>query len=76
MPHEPTPCSTCDFVHLDTRKLDWYRWMCVKFPRLNVQSPLGVTLEPYNRASNINLGYCPLWAARREGPIDVPTKTE
>lgn len=29
----PTPCETCDHVHMETRKQSYQRWMCVKFPR-------------------------------------------
>lgn len=68
----PTPCETCDFVHMDTRRLSFYKWMCVKFPRLEGMSAVAPTQavrsEPYNKCVNVNLGFCPLWTARREGP--------
>jgi len=65
---DPTPCETCDNVHMDTRKKPPYQWMCVRFPRVEGMSAVAPTTwaghEPYNRCVNINLGYCPVFKER------------
>lgn len=64
-----TPCETCDFVHMDTRKGSPAYWLCVRFPRLEGMNAVAPTVwagrDPYNRCVAINLGHCPLWAERR-----------
>lgn len=69
---KPTPCETCDHVHPATAAKEPYRWMCLKFPRLAGLDPVAptkrVVLEPYNRCSSINVGFCPVWEPRREAP--------
>lgn len=71
----PTSCETCDHVSNATRSHSPYRWMCLKFPRVEGMDPvaptLGVVLEPYNRCRNINLGHCPVWAPRRAGQLEI-----
>lgn len=71
----PTPCETCDNVHMETRKQSYQRWMCVKFQRLEGLSPVAPTqwmaLEPYNRCVSINVGFCPLWTQRKNGQKDL-----
>lgn len=77
---EPTPCETCDFVHHDTRKKSPHYWLCVKFPRLENMNAIApntwVNHDPYNRCVNINLGYCPLWTARRDGQRELNIEME
>ena len=70
-----TPCETCEWVHMETRKQSYQRWMCVKFQRLEGLSPVAPTqwaaLEPYNRCVSINLGHCPLWTKRRDSQKEL-----
>ena len=71
---EPTSCETCDNVHMESRKQPFWKWMCVKFPRLEGMNPVAPTQavvhEPYNRCANINMGFCLLWQKRRDGQAD------
>jgi hypothetical protein len=66
----PTPCETCDHVHPATANKEPWKWMCLKFPRLAGLDPVAPTqrivLEPYNRCTAINVGFCPVWQPRRE----------
>ena len=77
---EPTPCETCDNVHMDTRKKHPGQWMCVKFPRLENMDAIAPTKwilhEPYNRCVNINRGHCPLWTVRRDGQLELGSKSK
>ena len=69
-----TPCETCENVHLDTRRVSFERWACVKFPRLPNMSPVapnaGTGNPPYMRCVGINGGYCPLYVERRNKDAD------
>jgi hypothetical protein len=68
-----TACEDCDHVTSDTRKGHPSRWCCIKFPRIEGFSPVApkawVDADPYMRCVGINGGLCPLWTARRDGPI-------
>jgi len=66
----PTPCETCDNVHGSTRDKTPHYWLCNQFPRLEGMNAVAPTVwagrDPFNRCTQINLGYCPLWVKRRE----------
>lgn len=65
----PTPCETCDHVHPDTRSRPPYAWRCMKFPimpGLSAVAPNYRPDPPFGKCENINHGYCPTWAPKRE----------
>ena len=67
-----TPCETCDHVHPATRNQPPYKWLCLKFPRVEGLDPVaptqGIVLQPYQRCSSINGVFCPLWQPRKTAP--------
>jgi hypothetical protein len=70
-----TPCSSCDFVHGETRKLSPYKWRCLKRPQ-QLSPPMGLEFvapdwmpdPPYTLCTNRRAlpGDCPDYAPRRE----------
>lgn len=67
-----TLCEDCTNSHSENAKRKPYRWMCVKFPRLDasnyVTSKERVS-EPYMYCKDINGGHCPLYERNEECQI-------
>lgn len=69
-----TLCEDCEHSHSDNAKRKPYRWMCIMFPRIELDN--FVTSEdrmndPYMYCKDINGGACPLFKKEKGKQIEL-----
>lgn len=65
-----TRCEDCEHSHSENEKRPAYRWMCVKFPRVERENFVTTDerlTDPYMHCQNINGGKCCVFSPRK-GP--------
>ena len=71
-----TLCDNCEHSHSDNEKRPPYRWMCTKFPRIEMDNfvTLDVRIsDPYMHCKNINGGACPLFIKTKDQQKETET---
>ncbi len=63
-------CADCDHVLEDTRRLEPWRWLCIKHPNISdgfgwVTATSWDKAPPYLYCKNVNGGLCPLFEPKR-----------
>lgn len=75
-----TLCEECEHLHPTSDKRPPYRWMCMKFKRVEQDNFLTKNerlTEPYMYCQNINGGICPLFEKTKGRQIElINTKGE
>lgn len=69
-----TLCEECEYSHADNAKRPAYRWLCVKFPRLesaNFVTSAERMTEPFMYCKDINGGKCPLFRKSKGKQIEL-----
>ena len=59
-----TLCEECEHSHEENKKRPVYRWMCMRFPRMELDNFVSTDVrisDPYMYCSGINGGKCPMF---------------
>jgi hypothetical protein len=69
-----TLCEDCEHSHPTNKKRKAYRWMCMKFPRIEMDNFVTTDQrlsDPYMYCKDINGGICPLFKKEKGNQMEM-----